>query len=290
MKKFEHIKLSTLDFSPKKMGDLVYTEGPILSHFVGNDGKHYFFYWVDNDEKNNRWLVFELKSIELYKFFTNSINLKTIVSNKDFAYLIDLDSKLNLHELFLVDINNLPQDYMPATKTYFDEENYEDYAHELKSEILHEFRFNKLLKKYLAVSFSKSKLLAPLIESISLPSSLMFGQKKISNTILVIHLLDSALNFELTKDEKFEKIGFSIINNSIVNYKSTRLTLADSRLEDFKTELYQFLVLQSHDLLSRKRGYLYYTYLLKKYYKSHSRTKEELWIENLEQKIESELV
>lgn len=291
MKIIEHIRLSTLDFNPKKLGDLVYAEGPILSHFIGSDGKHYFFYWVDNDEKKNRWLVFELTSIELYKFFTNKISLRTIVGNRDFVYLLDLDGKLNFKGVFLVDINNMPQDYLPADQSYFDEENYENYAHELKNEILHEFRFNKLLKKSLAVSFSKSSLLSPLIDSISLPSSILFSEKQILNSIVVIHLLDSALNFELTEDKKFEKIGYSIIiNNSIVNCKSSKITIDDSRLKDFKTELFKFVMLQSQSLLFEKRGYLYYTYLLKKYYNSHSKTKEEMWIKELEQKIERELV
>ena len=50
MIEYQHIELKTLDFKPKKIGDLLYSEGPILSHFIGDDGKQYLFTWVDNND------------------------------------------------------------------------------------------------------------------------------------------------------------------------------------------------------------------------------------------------
>lgn len=38
------------DFSKLiKVADLIYHDGPLLSHYVSNKGENYLFYWVDVD-------------------------------------------------------------------------------------------------------------------------------------------------------------------------------------------------------------------------------------------------
>ena len=46
------------DFSKLiKVADLIYYDGPLLSHYVSNKGENYLFYWVDVDNEYNRWVV-----------------------------------------------------------------------------------------------------------------------------------------------------------------------------------------------------------------------------------------
>ena len=33
----------------KKVADLIYFDGPLLSHYVTNKGDNYLFYWIDQD-------------------------------------------------------------------------------------------------------------------------------------------------------------------------------------------------------------------------------------------------
>ena len=40
----------------KKVADLIYFDGPLLSHYVTNKGDNYLFYWIDQDDTNNRWM------------------------------------------------------------------------------------------------------------------------------------------------------------------------------------------------------------------------------------------
>ena len=48
------------DFSKLiKVADLIYYDGPLLSHYVSNKGENYLFYWVDVDNEYNRWVVSE---------------------------------------------------------------------------------------------------------------------------------------------------------------------------------------------------------------------------------------
>ena len=41
------------DFSGfRKIADLIYFEGPFLSHYVSSKGDDYLFYWVDRDDSD----------------------------------------------------------------------------------------------------------------------------------------------------------------------------------------------------------------------------------------------
>ena len=57
------------DFSKLiKVADLIYYDGPLLSHYVSNKGENYLFYWVDVDNEYNRWVVIrtDIFSIQQY--------------------------------------------------------------------------------------------------------------------------------------------------------------------------------------------------------------------------------
>ena len=68
--KIDGIEIPSLDFIPYKIGDLIYQESPVLSHFVDNENynNHYFYKWTDCDDFVNRWLVFKVSSSNIYSF------------------------------------------------------------------------------------------------------------------------------------------------------------------------------------------------------------------------------
>ena len=55
------------DFSGfKKIADLIFFEGPFLSHYVSDKGDDYLFYWVDKDETDkNEWTIFGCPTTKL---------------------------------------------------------------------------------------------------------------------------------------------------------------------------------------------------------------------------------
>ena len=57
MKNIKGIKINHFDFSLSKLGDLIFHENPILSHFTNEFGWNFFMYWCDNDDNYNRWLL-----------------------------------------------------------------------------------------------------------------------------------------------------------------------------------------------------------------------------------------
>jgi hypothetical protein len=54
----------------EKVDDLVYYDGPLLSHYSAPEGKapHYIFKYIDQDEQFDRWLVMETSLPHLYDY------------------------------------------------------------------------------------------------------------------------------------------------------------------------------------------------------------------------------
>ena len=111
------------DFSNfKKIADLVYFEGPLLSHYVSSKGDDYLFYWVDKDEKDNRWLVLRVSLPNLQKYMTKDLSLRELIEspNDGYLYCVDVDNDINYHNVKLVQPVNLPEAYLPAPDSYYE--------------------------------------------------------------------------------------------------------------------------------------------------------------------------
>lgn len=137
MEKLDGVQLSGLDFKPLKMGDLLYHEGPLLSHFVDeeNPSNHYFYKWSDSDDTAHRWMIFKVTERDLSDFFQLKTTLLDIIRHNTFVYFIDWASDLAVRQVILVAAANIPPKYLPLVGSGFDETGYEDYALELKSNV-----------------------------------------------------------------------------------------------------------------------------------------------------------
>ncbi len=137
MERIKGLKLEKLDFNLNKKGDFLYFEGPFLSHFYDDEGTDYLMLWVDNDSKYNRWLLFKTETLKLYKYLTKSYSLKKLleVSNYEIVYFIDIDNDANFKKITLSIKDNIPKDYLPNIKSYFEIDYAEEYGLILKNEL-----------------------------------------------------------------------------------------------------------------------------------------------------------
>ena len=113
----------TYDFSSfRKIADLVYLDGPFLSHYVSNKGEDYLFYWVDRDEHDNRWLVLRVSLANLQKYIGRELSLRELIEtpNDGYLYAVDVDNDVCYHNVKLVQPSALPEDYLPETDSYYD--------------------------------------------------------------------------------------------------------------------------------------------------------------------------
>lgn len=110
------------DFSGfRKIADLIYFEGPLLSHFASSKGDDYLFYWVDRDDSDNRWLVLRVSLAALQKYIGKEITLRELIENPNDGYLysVDVSNDIRYHDVKLVQPSSLPEAYLPETESYY---------------------------------------------------------------------------------------------------------------------------------------------------------------------------
>lgn len=115
------------------MGDLLYHEGALLSHFVDEDNpsNQYFYKWSDLNGQLHRWMVFKVTEKDLSGFFQHKNTLLDIVQHNSFVYFVDLEPNMTCHQVVLVSTANIPLKYLPFEDSGFEETGFEDYALEL---------------------------------------------------------------------------------------------------------------------------------------------------------------
>lgn len=105
-----------------KVSDLIYFDGPLLSHYVHKSGENYLSYWVDCDDKFQRWLVFKVGITSLQQYVDKRLSLFNVISQLDdgFVYLIDIDECGNATQPTIIFLDQLPDDYFPYEDSYYD--------------------------------------------------------------------------------------------------------------------------------------------------------------------------
>ncbi len=144
------------DFSTfQKISDLIYFEGPLLSHYVSGKGDDYLFYWVDNDEHDNRWLALRVNLTDLQKYIDKQLTLRDLIEspNDGYLYCFDINNDLHYHNVHLVQPADLPADYLPEPDSYYEFEpistlNAEEMmTYELTIPYKQQKRFEEILSK-----------------------------------------------------------------------------------------------------------------------------------------------
>jgi len=111
-----------------KVSDLIYFDGPLLSHYTSERGDNYLYYWVDVDDTYNRWLIIRTDILSIQQYLDKKNPLYSIVSNPNdgFVYAVDIDSDAVYHNVKVIKINDLPENYLPSPESYYDFELNDD--------------------------------------------------------------------------------------------------------------------------------------------------------------------
>jgi predicted flap endonuclease-1-like 5' DNA nuclease len=130
--------ISKLGFKPLKLGDFLFHEGPLVSHFVDSSNlkEHYLYKWCDSDALCNRWMIAKCSEDLLTDFLNNKITLRGIINANAFVYIMDLDDNLDEHNILIANTQDLPEAYLPTENSFFNEKQYEKYALQLKEALV----------------------------------------------------------------------------------------------------------------------------------------------------------
>lgn len=175
MENLENYKIASLGLALQRKEDLLYHEGPLLTHFVNSENpkEHYFYKWSDIDEKCNRWLIFKVTAENLISFFEGNLTLLNLIQKNQFVYFLDLDTEISEVNAFVCPIQKIPDDYLPSERSFFKESQYEKYALTLKNELqkevksLEENEILEILLKEILVIKSKQHNQDDLLQAIT---------------------------------------------------------------------------------------------------------------------------
>ena len=115
-------KLGMLPFKGlKKISDLIFYDGPILSHFQDEFGSDILFYWVDYDNNYNRWLVVQITKDQLNEYLILKKSLRDLINApfNNSLYFIEISDILKFDNAFLVYKGDLPKSYLPEIDSFF---------------------------------------------------------------------------------------------------------------------------------------------------------------------------
>ncbi len=158
-------------FKFKKLGDFLYHEGPLLSHFVNDKNDDFLAKWCDTDAEHHRWLIFKTSHLLLQAFFDRKINLHDMVfqSPGEQVYFADIAAKAVWKRIFLVDKQDIPTEYLPLENSYFGETRFEEYALRLKTYL--DVHFARQQKVYETIEPEAAHVMEP-------PSDIAYQKKK----------------------------------------------------------------------------------------------------------------
>ncbi len=110
-------KLDEFPFNLNRIDDILYYDGPIMTHFKSDIEEDFIYYWVDYDESFNRWMIYP--TIHLDKYYKNEIDHLTMIKENDVVYLVDIDRNVDMNNILKVNIEDIPDDYLPDPNCYY---------------------------------------------------------------------------------------------------------------------------------------------------------------------------
>lgn len=170
-----------------QMSDLIYYDGPLLSHFVSKTGKDYLFYWVDIDEKFNRWMFFRVTPTVIQSYLDKKLSLREIICGLEegFVSFVEIDDEAIFLNTKIVKISSIPEEYLPSSQSYYCFEKY-DYncldsvSKELKSGVL-ELHIEGNGVGYGSISLRKLSKILPQFEAMRRDLAAGFNKRCLEN-------------------------------------------------------------------------------------------------------------
>ena len=101
----------------KKVGDLLYHEGPLLSLFVDDHSNMILYKWVDIDVNSHHWLITSISSKELLHFFKRELSLLEYYNKCEEKVIAEVCENLEVKKIKA--IKDLPKEYLPGEKSFF---------------------------------------------------------------------------------------------------------------------------------------------------------------------------
>lgn len=124
----EQLKGYDIPFELKQMrlrANLIMQDGPLLSLYYNDKGDYYLFYWLDCDEKVNRWMVMRVDMKSLCQYLNKERTLLQLIQkpSDSFVWIVDIDGHGRQIRSEALPFNLIPSDYLPCEDSWFEFDN-----------------------------------------------------------------------------------------------------------------------------------------------------------------------
>ena len=104
-----------------KCSDLIYFDGPLLSHYIDDSGDNYLLYWLESDEKCNRWMIVRTTMSQIQDYTAKLVSLRDVILNPcdTFVFVTDIDNDLNCQNTKCVPLKSIPDEYLPDKDSFY---------------------------------------------------------------------------------------------------------------------------------------------------------------------------
>ncbi len=199
------------DFSKLiKVADLIYFDGPLLSHYMSDKGENYLFHWADADDDYNRWIVLRTDILSIQQYLEKKINLRSLFMkpNDGFVFSVDIDDNINYTNIKLVPVEALPEEYIPTEDSFYsfkmeDDIDLSAISQKYSSGIL-EIHIGGKDVKYGSIPLHKLAPIIPKIEDIRKSMSSKYTKRIKSSQQNMDKKAKQALEHELRLDTQYE--------------------------------------------------------------------------------------
>ncbi len=106
-------------FAHQWVEDLLYFEGPLLSLLKASTSQDYFYFHIDQDKANVRWLAFTVSRKDIRDYLSRKKTLLEMVYERESVELVDLDFNGEVVEAIRCQVSDMPPEYLPGEDSWF---------------------------------------------------------------------------------------------------------------------------------------------------------------------------
>lgn len=164
------------------VSDLIYADGPLLSHYVHPKGDSYLYYWCDCDDASHRWMLIRVSEFDVLQLAYRFIPLNLVIPQgnlDDYVYFVDVSEDET--SVLMCGTRNIPEDYKPAKGAYIEVDcssSMEDYTILLDGELSPQdlFRLPRLMELLYSFQYAVDVLAIQEVEKFPWKNGFSSGQ------------------------------------------------------------------------------------------------------------------
>jgi hypothetical protein len=214
--------------------------------------------WVDNDEKYNRWLLFETNVNHLFSFFLKKKSLSQLIKQNPswIVQFLDFDHKIDIKQVLILGRDDIPVKYLPEDEAFFDSNFYSSYALELFLRIkeqrskpqVNQGNISTSIWKVGEISFGKNSNISKKIKQVNFNNYLgVMDENFIYSLVAVPYIIHLSLEYKESKDSSLKDRVSNLLDRlRLISINSRSMGLPrfhlDNKLYEQNNKLYSLFI------------------------------------------------